>query len=159
MSAEANCPHCGGVIRLVGGSNEAQIPEKSGSNSGSNEAQISGSNSAQLSERSKIYNRDYQEPFLAFWSAYPLHRAKRQAQLSWLKSVARLGSILGSIEEAQSVILAGAIRYRDDPNREGGFTRYAATWLNGDGWEDEPLPTRISPNGRGSMYERLGVKP
>jgi hypothetical protein len=158
MSAEANCPYCGGLVRLVGGSNEAQIAEQSGSNSTSNEAQISSSNSDQLSERSKIYNKGYTEPFLAFWSAYPLHRAKRQAQLSWLKSVARLSSILGSIEEAQSVILAGAIRYRDDPNREGGYTRYAATWLNGDGWEDEPLPTRISPNGRSSMYDRLGVQ-
>ena len=39
-------------------------------------------------------------------------------------------------------ILAGAIRYRDDPNRVDQFTKYAEGWLNADGWEDEPLPPR-----------------
>jgi hypothetical protein len=45
------------------------------------------------------------------------------------------------------VILGGAVRLRDDPNREQQFTPHPTTWLNRDGWEDEPLPPR-SRNGR-----------
>lgn len=49
------------------------------------------------------------------------------------------------ITASQSAILAGAIRYREDPNRVDEYTQHAATWLNGDGWEDDPLPFRLKP--------------
>ena len=39
-------------------------------------------------------------------------------------------------------IVAGAERYRDDPNREQRFTKNPATWLNADAWENEPEPAR-----------------
>mgnify|MGYP000116654668 CR=1 FL=1 len=39
-------------------------------------------------------------------------------------------------------ITAGAARFRDDPNREEKYTPLAATWLNGERWEDGPLPER-----------------
>jgi hypothetical protein len=84
------------------------------------------------------YNQGYDQDFLEFWKVYPLHRDKRKAQKAWRKAVGRLGA--GS--DAKPLIISGAIRYRDDPNREDGFTKYAEGWLNGDGWEDEPLPRR-----------------
>jgi hypothetical protein len=43
-----------------------------------------------------------------------------------------------------AAILAGAQRYRDDPNREEGFTAHPTTWLNRAGWDDPPIPSRVS---------------
>lgn len=40
------------------------------------------------------------------------------------------------------VILGGARRYADDPNRDPAFTKQPATWLNADSWENGPLPVR-----------------
>ena len=39
-------------------------------------------------------------------------------------------------------IYAGAVSYRDDPNRDPGYTKNASTWLNADAWENEPLPSK-----------------
>ena len=44
-----------------------------------------------------------------------------------------------------TLILAGAKRYRDDPNRDPQFTKSPTKWLNQRGWEDDPLP---GPNGQ-----------
>jgi hypothetical protein len=54
--------------------------------------------------------------------------------------------------------VAGAARYRDDPNREKRFTKLPATWLRAGCWEDDPLPSRLaSANGAGPDTE--GVAP
>jgi hypothetical protein len=45
--------------------------------------------------------------------------------------------------ETADVIIAGAIRYADDPNRHPSFTAHAATWLNAHRWNDSPLPPRV----------------
>ena len=80
------------------------------------------------------YNQDYPAQFAEFWPIYPRHRDKRKALKAWRNAIG----------VAQSTdINAGAIRYRDDPNRLDEFTKYAEGWLNGDGWEDEPLPSRL----------------
>jgi hypothetical protein len=89
----------------------------------------------------------YGADFLEFWRIYPRKRDKRKALFAWEKAIRRAG-----VDE----IVAGAERYRDDPNRDDAYTKYAEGWLNGDGWEDEPLPSRASSNGQ-SIYERLGV--
>ena len=39
-------------------------------------------------------------------------------------------------------LLDGAKRYRDDPNRDDGFTKNPATWLNADAWDNPPEPVR-----------------
>jgi hypothetical protein len=137
----SRCPHCGGAILLVVDANPAQIPN-------ANQTQIlpqseiaHGSKSLSTEER-KTYNQGYTQAFQAFWSVYPLHRDKRKAQIAWRNAIRRLGA------NANAILIAGAIRYRDDPNRLPQYTKYAEGWLNGDGWEDEPLPPRISPNGR-----------
>jgi hypothetical protein len=139
-----SCPECGGPIHHSCGANLAQPPPQS-------LAQISeGAETAgfahgfevqDLAVRkslSKSYNKGYDQAFLVFWSVYPLKRDKRKAQLAWRKSVRRLGANA----DAETVILLGAIRYRNDPNRVDAYTKYAEGWLNGDGWEDEPLPAR-----------------
>ena len=71
--------------------------------------------------------------FDRFWAAYPRKESKAKARMAWIKSVKAADP---------EMIIAGAERYRDDPNREDAFTAHAATWLNGERWEDAPLPSK-----------------
>lgn len=91
--------------------------------------------------------------FDEFWSTYPLKKSKGDARKAWRKAVEKVG--------AQTVI-DGALRFAQDPNlprgENKGFIPYPATWLNGERWEDDPLPPRPSStasSGRKSMTEDL----
>lgn len=86
--------------------------------------------------------------FDRFWQTYPRREAKAAARKAWDKAI-------GSVDPDR--VLAGAERYRDDPNRDPKFTKHAATWLNAACWDDDPLPTRsrASPNG---YVERNGLR-
>lgn len=72
--------------------------------------------------------------FAEFWSVYPRKEAKGAAKKAWTKAVRRV--------EPERIV-AGALRYRDDPNRDPGFTAHPSSWLNAERWDDEPLPSRI----------------
>lgn len=74
--------------------------------------------------------------FDAFWSEYPRKVARPDAEKAYAKAVGR---------ESPSVILEAVRRYRLDPNREDAYTAHAATWLNRDGWNDAPVPTKLAP--------------
>lgn len=80
------------------------------------------------------------DPFDAFWSTYPRKEAKKAAREAFAAACKR---------ERPEVILAGAERYRDDPNRDPSFTKHATTWLRADCWADDPLPSRSKPILRG----------
>ena len=79
----------------------------------------------------------YPPDFETFWSLYPIRRGKGKALKAWQRAIKRAD---------KETINSGATRYRDDPNREDQYTKYAEGWLNADGWNDEPLPPRN--NGR-----------
>jgi hypothetical protein len=71
--------------------------------------------------------------FDSFWFSYPLKIGKRKAELAFKKAC----------DEAQAEdIIAGALRYAQDPNRVQQYTAHPATWLNASRWLDEPLPER-----------------
>lgn len=72
--------------------------------------------------------------FDQFWEIYPRREAKAAAKVRFVAARKK-----GVELEA---ILAGARRYRDDPNREPQYTAHPATWLNQGRWDDEPLPAR-----------------
>jgi hypothetical protein len=74
---------------------------------------------------------DIEGDFDAFWSAYPKKDDKPLARRSYEKALGRATA---------DVILAGAERYRDDPNRDPAYTKNPSTWLNADAWENGPLP-------------------
>lgn len=74
------------------------------------------------------------EGFAAFWAAYPRNTAKGEARKAWPAAVKVAGSM--------TVIVDGAQRYADDPNRDPGYTAHAATWLRAERWNDDPLPPR-----------------
>ena len=108
----------------------AQPPKASGSNSGSTgPAQTA---NAVLRDTPTPKN-SYPEDFETFWAQYPLKRGKRKALKAFKAAKKR-----ASAKE----ITQGAARYAADPNRVDQFTKYAEGWLNGNGWEDDPLPAR-----------------
>lgn len=73
--------------------------------------------------------------FAEFWSIYPKKADKLRAQRAWV--VARKHA-------SDDELIAGAVRYRDDPNRDPAFTKNASTWLNAGSWDNGPLPSRIN---------------
>lgn len=87
-----------------------------------------------------------------FWKAYPLKVKKLAARKSWDKSL-KLAK--------PEVIIKGAIRYRDDPNRKPQYTSHPTTWLNAGSWMDvtaevvrvdhTPIDSGLFNGGRVSM--------
>lgn len=71
------------------------------------------------------------EFFKEFWKEYPRKLDKKKAERAFKSAMTR-----ASFED----ILAGTIRYANDPNRLDEFTKYPASWLNADAWENGPLP-------------------
>jgi predicted transcriptional regulator len=77
---------------------------------------------------------DIESAFNSFWAIYPKKDDKGLARRSFEKALKR-----ASLEQT----VAGAEKYRDDPNREQAFTKNPSTWLNADAWENGPLPSRV----------------
>jgi hypothetical protein len=73
------------------------------------------------------------DEFVLWYNAYPRKESRGAAEKAFPKALKAVG-----VEE----LIAGATRYRDDPNRDPAFTKLPATWLNSKCWEDGPLPPR-----------------
>lgn len=71
--------------------------------------------------------------FDEWWSIYPLKKDKGRARTAFKIALKKT-----SIE----VLISAAEAYRDDPNRDPGYTKYPASWLNAEAWENGPLPAR-----------------
>jgi hypothetical protein len=69
----------------------------------------------------------YKELFTEFWNEYP-KKVDRAKALKAFKSALKRAKF--------EDILAGAIAYCNDPTRKPEFTKYPATWLNADAWEN-----------------------
>ncbi len=82
--------------------------------------------------------------FDRFWSIYPSKTAKGQARKAWPGAVKKAGGT--------DRILKAAARFAADPNRDPKFTAYPATWLNGERWDDDPLPSRTATPTRSTTY-------
>jgi len=80
-------------------------------------------------------NEPKQELFDEFWRTYPRKANKGRARTAWKSAVGKADP---------RTIIEGAERYRDDPNRTDEFTAHASSWLNGERWLDDPLPSRGS---------------
>lgn len=87
-------------------------------------------------QRPKARVEDFQE----FWDTYP-HRGRKQNRAGSLRKWTAL--VHSGIPPAE--ILAGAARYQSDEKVQSGFARLPLTWLNQNGWEDEPAPVSL-PN-------------
>jgi hypothetical protein len=72
--------------------------------------------------------------FDEFWNVYPRKVSKRAALKAFESALGRA---------THDEILAGAIRFANDPNLPPAeFIPYPTTWLNGDRWGDALLPDR-----------------
>lgn len=89
----------------------------------------------QLEKNTKETNAHFHELFKEFWKEYPRKLDKGKAERAFKSALNRT-----SFED----ILAGAIKYANDPNRNPDFTKYPATWLNADAWENEIAPSKDS---------------
>ena len=76
--------------------------------------------------------------FNSFWATYPLAEDKGDARKVWTSM---------NLEAIADVVVMGARRYRDDPNRKDGYTKKPKNWLQGECWENGPLPFRGNANG------------
>ena len=85
----------------------------------------------QLENKTRETNAHSRELFKEFWKEYPRKLDKGKAERAFRSALTR-----ASFED----ILAGVIQYANDPNRNADFTKYPATWLNADSWENGPLP-------------------
>ena len=83
----------------------------------------------------KNNKEDIWKLFEEFWKEYPKKASRGTAERAFKSALTR-----ASFEE----ILAGAIRYRQDPTRDDRFTKNPGTWLNADAWLDEYEPSRES---------------
>lgn len=97
---------------------------------------------APVSSPPAVLGTDRDPFFLAFWERYPRRSGKGQARTAW--SRARRRGI------PPEVMIRGAEAYRDDPNREAAYTKLPATWLNGECWDDPPLPDRAPQGAAGT---------
>ena len=86
-------------------------------------------------------DEDYPIEFEQFWETYPRKTGKRKAYSAWRKARRKTNN---------TFLLAKASLYAADPNREPGYTLTPANWLDGEHWDDDPLPAKPEPTARPS---------
>ena len=79
-------------------------------------------------KRKTLTEAQERELFNEFWKEYPRKLDKGAAFKAFRSALKR-----SKFED----ILAGAIRYAKDPFRDPEYTKYPATWLNAESWENE----------------------
>jgi hypothetical protein len=88
----------------------------------------------------KNYDYDSDPVFGHFWAVFPKKKGKPDAYAEWLKALARGAD--------PNVIIKAAERYRDDPSRDPGKTKYPQGWLSSERYADEadaPAPRPAYP--------------
>ena len=104
-------------------------PIRYGTTNGHKEEQLLEKNTTKRKTLSEAQER---ELFDEFWKEYP-RKLDKGAAFKAFRSALKVATF--------EQILAGAIAYRNDPNRDSEFTKYPATWLNADAWENEIQPS------------------
>jgi hypothetical protein len=129
--AELACPWCGNRISACCAATVLSAEPQAVSASPQRKA--ASSVAGVSSKSSKSRNRTtYTEDFDQFWKVYPRKKDKGTAATAYAKAIAE--------GVAVATLLAGAERYRDDPQRptDERYVKYPATWLNAQAWLDEP---------------------
>ena len=96
-----------------------------------------------LIETNNLTHAQIEPLFEEFWNAYPRKLDKAKAFRAFKSALKRT-----KFED----ILAGVIAYRNDPTRNPEFTKYPATWLNSDSWENAASP---APDSEASERARI----
>jgi len=77
-----------------------------------------------------LNKKHIEEQFVEFWNSYPNKQDKAKAFRAFQRALNRADF---------TDILAGAIAYSKDPRRHPDYTKFPATWLNGDAWENAAI--------------------
>jgi hypothetical protein len=88
------------------------------------------------------------DTFSAFWTAYPRHEAKKDAQKAWSK--------LNPSPELVERIIAALTWQREQESwqkDDGQYIPLPATWIRGERWEDE---RRVIPERRQANADEWG---
>jgi hypothetical protein len=88
-----------------------------------------------LRETNNLTNAQTEQLFNEFWNAYPRKLDKAKAFRAFRSAIKRAPF---------ADIMAGVIGYRNDAARNPDFTKYPATWLNSDSWENAVTPSADS---------------
>ncbi|MGP9622560.1 hypothetical protein ACT3S7_06215 [Corynebacterium sp. AOP34-AQ2-28] len=90
-----------------------------------------------LAQPSGSSERDRARRFDEFWSACPRKVGKQKARAKYVAAVKRAGG--------EQPVIDGMRRLAADPNLpEQQFIPHPTTWLERDGWDDDPLPPRLT---------------
>lgn len=96
--------------------------------------------SSSTSSSSLVLKNKESAEFVEFYErAYPRREARGDARAAWAKAIKKAPA---------AVIIAGALRFAADPNRDEAYTPHPATWLNKERWSDDPLPARSAGKAR-----------
>jgi hypothetical protein len=78
--------------------------------------------------------------FDEFWDNYPRKVGKNSARKAY---EAARGRYEGSVGDYEAMVISGALRLSQDRNLPDlQYVPYPTTWLNRDGWNDDPYPER-----------------
>lgn len=87
--------------------------------------------------------------FAAFWEKYPRKVSKKAAYKAWQK-IKLDDALIVRIMSA----LSSAMKSEQWVKDAGRYIPHAATWLNGERWEDEMAPSKIA---RSNKYDAVGT--
>lgn len=132
---------------LTGAERQARFRAKqSGSNAGVTQSRHE--SNARKEEKRKEEKRDTLVGFDQFWKEYPKKAGKKAAQKAWSK--------VAPDEATVALILAAVASHRLSPQwtKDGGqYIPHAATWLNGERWNDELKGGKV----RSSKYDDVST--
>jgi hypothetical protein len=123
---------------------------------GTDEAEQAFVSASEQGDEARAKTSSLEERFNRFWEVWPKKRSRGQAWKTW-KSIAPDCSLTDRI-----IAAVGTAKETWDWRKKGGqFIPYPATWLRGEGWEDE-YETDVRPiagggNGDGT-HQRLAEK-
>lgn len=94
--------------------------------------------------------------FDEFWSAYPRRVGKNSALRAYATARERYAGSTGDYEQA---VIEGALRLSGDANLPPiQFVPYPTTWLNRDGWCDDPYPAREATQEQRAETNRVAAE-
>lgn len=79
-------------------------------------------------EDKNSYISNFDSLFSEFWKAYPRKKDKGSAIKAFRSALKRT---------TPDVIMKGVEAYKNDPQRKPEYTKFPATWLNADAWDNE----------------------
>ena len=133
-----SAPGTGSKPELKISPTERSNPAESGDDSALFAADDSGTTPKPKAKRGRPAGQNAADPRFGEWyAAYPVHKARGDAEKAYAKAV-REGA-------DPQVLLEAAKRYCDDPQVHQGFGKHPATWLNKKCWLDEDRPPPTPP--------------